>query len=214
MTENGYAMFATDVSCGTLEIAKAVGVVAPLPGYPTVQQLVPREDNHLELSSYSGNFGKSAFPLHTDMAHWFVPPRFFLLRCIRPAEDVYTHLLHARKVFSPEDRDIAQRALFRPRRRLDGRLTLLRLHDDEIFRWDPLFLIPMSPRAIAFQKNLAAKISASMLNEVAFSYAGDSLIVDNWNVLHGRSSVPEGASNRLIERVYLSALKEDNNAKS
>ena len=35
---------------------------------------------------------------------------------------------------------------------------------------------------------------------------GDTLIVDNWRFLHGRSCVPAVDVNRRIERVYLSEL--------
>lgn len=214
LAKNGYACFSSNAGYTTLDIAEAIGFIDLIPGYQTVQKLIPRENEHLESSSYSGNFGKGAFPLHTDMAHWFIPPRYFLLRCINPAASVYTRFLHTSQVLCTEDRDDAKRALFRPRRRLDGRLTLLRLQDDEIFRWDTLFLKPMSQRAVAFQDYLARKIAASPLEEVALSHVGDSVLIDNWNVLHGRSSVPEAASNRVIERAYLSGLKENSNAES
>jgi L-asparagine oxygenase len=36
--------------------------------------------------------------------------------------------------------------------------------------------------------------------------SGDTLILDNWRVLHGRAPVPDTAAQRHIERVYLSSL--------
>lgn len=43
-------------------------------------------------------------------------------------------------------------------------------------------------------------VTLSLLNP------GDTLIVDNWRFLHGRSSVQADDAGRCIERVYLSEL--------
>ena len=59
-----------------------LGVVVRLPGVSEVQTLTPRRIEHSPPNTYSGNFGTREFPLHTDLAHWFEPPRFFALRCV------------------------------------------------------------------------------------------------------------------------------------
>ncbi|MCK1658534.1 TauD/TfdA family dioxygenase [Bradyrhizobium sp. 151] len=35
---------------------------------------------------------------------------------------------------------------------------------------------------------------------------GDTLVIDNWRMLHGRSAVAELCSDRIIERTYLRSL--------
>ena len=35
---------------------------------------------------------------------------------------------------------------------------------------------------------------------------GDTVIIDNWRCLHGRSKVPESEMDRKLERVYLSEI--------
>lgn len=35
---------------------------------------------------------------------------------------------------------------------------------------------------------------------------GDTLLLDNWRVLHGRTAVPSSTSSRKIHRLYLSSL--------
>ena len=62
----------------------------------------------------------------------------------------------------------------------------------------------------------ARKVAAVMRSEpwdhgklvlITLANPGDTLIIDNWRVLHGRSSVGEGDTDRMIERVYLSELQ-------
>jgi L-asparagine oxygenase len=75
------------VELATAQVANILGSTAnlsqllPESGIP-VQTLVPRETNEAGLNQYSGNFGLAEFPLHSDLAHWALPPRYFMLRCI------------------------------------------------------------------------------------------------------------------------------------
>ena len=59
-----------------------LGKVVKLPGVAEVQVLTPRHEATTSPNTYSGNFGIHAFPLHTDLAHWFLPPRYLALRCV------------------------------------------------------------------------------------------------------------------------------------
>nr|WP_281066390.1 TauD/TfdA family dioxygenase [Xanthobacter flavus] len=42
---------------------------------------------------------------------------------------------------------------------------------------------------------------------IALAHPGDTLIIDNWRMLHARSPIPPGREDRSIQRVYLGALK-------
>lgn len=59
-----------------------------------IQELVPRASS--TPNTYSGIFGLDSFPFHTDLAHWRLPPRYVLLRCVRGFADVPTLLLDGR----------------------------------------------------------------------------------------------------------------------
>jgi L-asparagine oxygenase len=204
---NGFVQFSCDSPFqSTLAVAQSIGEVASVPGLDPVQTLVPRKADSLEKSSYSGNFGIESFPMHTDMAHWYLPPRYFMLRCIQPAVEVVTRFVPATAIFSLEDRVTLNRALFRPRRRLDNRLTILRLRDSDMFRWDPLFLQPLNSRASALQTRIEQRMASTIAKTVAFESRTDCILVDNWNVLHGRSAVPSSATHRVVERAYLSNI--------
>ena len=208
LRHNGFVKFLCDRSSdSTQTIVDSIGYTAPISGLSTIQTIIPRQADSIERSSYSGNFGLDDFPLHTDLAHWYVPPRYFVLRCIQPAPQVYTTFMQADKLFSCEDYVTLRRALFRPRRRLDGRLTMLRLYDRGLYRWDELFIHPINTMACELQTRIASQMSNMEVEKVEFSSTKDCILVDNWNILHGRSKVSESGKCRVVERVYLSAVR-------
>lgn len=195
-----------DVLKTTLQAAGEIGSIAEIPGVSSVQPLVPKSKKTASASSYSGIYGRGAFPLHTDMAHWSIPPRYLMLRCVTPDPNIKTTVLHSREILDGEDPVDLARSLFRPRRRLDGRLTVLRLREKELVRWDPVFLNPINSLAVGLSKRVAERISRLVPMELPLDAPGDCLILDNWNVLHGRTSAYGEASARYIERVYLTEV--------
>lgn len=189
----------------TLSLAKEIGTVIQIQGLSTVQSLSPRSKVDFPKNTYSGNYGRETFPLHTDLAHWHQPPRYFLLRCITPDPDVGTLILPFRKALTNISSSTKLRAIFRPRRRVENKMFFLRFIQDEVCRWDPLFIKP---------ENQEAEEVSSMLHDykndgvdhLILSRPAQTLIIDNWKVLHGRTDVKNKKSTRLVERVYLSEI--------
>lgn len=207
LRENGYSRVRTITAAETtFEIARRLGSPSVISGVATVQELVPRSIGQASDSSYGRIYGLGQFPLHTDMAHWCVPPHYFLLRCVQPAPQVKTLALHSRHLFAEEDDVTLRRALFRPRRRLDGRLTSLRLFERGRYRWDPVFIVPITASAAKLRERILLRIEATDVEELSLEDPMDCLIIDNWTVLHGRSDVPPGCVHRKIERVYLDSV--------
>lgn len=204
---SGFVRLSTRLSLTTLEIAESLGTVLSLEGIAKVQSLVPRHAEEVEKNRYSGLYGTHAFPLHTDLAHWHIPPRYFLLRCVEPAENVPTNFVHSSDVLAFEADSILKRALFRPRRRQDGRLTCLRLRERECFRWDPTFLEPINTLAIELRARILDRIAKVPRRSIAFAAAGECVVVDNWKTLHSRAEVPSDGMHRKLERVYLETLR-------
>ncbi len=190
----------------TLEIARRVGSPSIIPGVAAVQELIPRSTEQTSASSYGRIYGLGQFPLHTDMAHWYVPPRFFLLRCIRPAPLTKTLVLHCRHLFADEDEVVLRRALFRPRRHLDGRLTGLRLFEGGRYRWDPVFIVPVTKSAMSLRNRILQRIQTSTIEGLSLSDPTDCIIFDNWSILHGRNEAPLECAHRKLERVYLDSV--------
>jgi L-asparagine oxygenase len=200
---------------GTYELGSRLGSVVdvasllPKMSVPTVQTLVPHRADVARPNVYSQRFGLASFPIHTDLAHWARPPRYFLLRCKSMGSDVKTNLLAADHVLALASRQVAERAVFRARSSAMLCPLPFLLRDKEIrgARWDPIFILPLNIPA----HELAERISSrnwnndSMVSHV-LSEPGDTLLVDNWRFLHGRGPVAETQTHRTLERVYLSGL--------
>ncbi len=76
------------------------------------------------------------------------------------------------------------------------------------FRWDPLFLVPMNRSAKQLESNMLTRVWDNRhLTTVTLQDAGDTLVLDNWRFLHGRSPVTEQDVGRRVERVYLTEIR-------
>ncbi|MDD0979773.1 TauD/TfdA family dioxygenase [Pseudomonas shahriarae] len=204
----GFSKFSVrDASVSTVEIASWLGVVANLPGISKVQELTPKLQINTNESTYSGNYGLGVFPFHTDMAHWNSPPRFFILRCICPAPDVKTLLLDFKPIIESIDEVTLARALFRPRRSLEGQVSILKICEKGLFRWDSLFLSEVNNVARELKKEILENIVNSKPSEIALLSQAECLIIDNWRMLHGRTEVLDQSKDRILERVYLESSK-------
>lgn len=106
----------------TIHIGRVLGNVlrpgALLPGthIPTVQTLQPRRVTESPRNQYSGEYGLGEFPLHTDLAHWARPPRYFALRCRIGSSAVVTRLLPSSAIESALGKATLRRAVVRSRR--------------------------------------------------------------------------------------------------
>lgn len=197
----------------TETVSKTIGSIVNIQSFlpntniPTVQILKPRKKEEGLKNQYSGTFGLESFPLHTDLAHWLRPPRYLLLRCIKGSNDVATTLIPSSLIISSVDRSSLKRAVVIPRR-LDSKPCLLPLmfmvNNVSAFRWDSLFLRPVNKHAKSLFKAMETITNERKITKQLFlSDLGDTLIIDNWKNLHGRTSVEEANTNRIIERVYL-----------
>ena len=188
-----------------------LGAVIQLPGVDQVQVLTPRQKFDAPPNTYSGNFGVRTFPLHTDLAHWFLPPRYFALRCIVGSRDVSTNLFDTKDLIPAIGRTNLMRALVRPRRPLQNRFPLLRLlaNDEcggEIFRWDSLFIEPATASSVTIHASVSNFLRFVEPRSIQLEHPGDTLVIDNWRMLHGRSSVSELDGRRRIERSYFGGI--------
>ena len=196
----------------SIDVAGSLGLVTNIPGLEDVQVLRPREACDAPPNIYSGIYGLGAFPLHTDLAHWYTPPRYLLLRCIEGTDLVATYLIDGHRIAKTIGEDRLQRALVQPRRPINGQHPLLHLLEYDSshgmrIRWDERFIIPATPNSIRVCEFMRESLGRSQRDFVTLQEPGDMLVVDNWRMLHGRSSIPKAAMHREIERIYLGELK-------
>ncbi len=193
--------------------ARRLGDVDSVEGLDLVQTLIPRALHEAAPNTYSGNFGRSIFPLHTDLAHWARPPRYVTLRCISGAPHVATLVLDGQALVANVGADALRMALVQPRRPMRNGKQLLRLLErsgdssPDLIRWDGLYLRPASSMAASVYEMVRSFLARAKPTEVALLEPGDTLIIDNWRCLHGRSSAVKDAGMRRIDRVYLKELR-------
>ena|SRR3984893_15285332 len=205
----GYAFLPSHLPRKSSEdVAHSIGAAVCVGKGGLVHQLKPKLESDAPATTYSGMYGGNIFPLHTDLAHWRFPPRFLLLRCVTGYEAVATLLIDGEQVIENIDPIVLSRALVRPRRRVEGTFPLLRLYDRQrldrgLLRWDEVFSRPASRAGEIGVKKFRECLARSSPISVSLAKRGDTLIIDNWRMLHGRSSVPPACRDRLIERIYL-----------
>lgn len=173
-----------------------------------VQRLTPRSTD--TPNTYSGMYGLGRFPFHTDLAHWRRPPRYLMLRCVKGYRDVPTLLLDGKDLIEKITLDVLARGVVKPRRPQAGSVPLLRLLEATdsgyLLRWDEVFLQSASKIGdFASQRVLECLAQAQPLS-IALAQPGDTVLIDNWRMLHARSPIPAGRENRTIERIYLEGL--------
>jgi L-asparagine oxygenase len=210
---DGFAFFPQHVAeLPTVEAVSMLGTVLTLEGFSSVQALRPRALSNAPPNTYSGNFGTEEFPLHSDLAHWAVPPRYIVLRCISGVQGVSTRIFDGRYLIDAIGRNKLRRALVQPRRPFRNGKQLLRLldqrdsSDSPILRWDSLFLHPAMLESALVHAAVREYVAEIVADEITLLSPGDTLIIDNWRMLHGRSRAPEFAIGRHLERVYMGEL--------
>lgn len=190
-----------------------LGVIDVVEGLHQVQTLRPLSIDGAPPNTYSGNFGMGEFPLHTDLAHWAAPPRFVALRCVHGTDSVRTRLLDGRDLTQSIGLETLRRTLVQPRRPLRNGKQLLQIlqrvseSDTYVLRWDPLYLRPATLRGQHAFDSITQYIAGARSREVVLLNVGDTLLLDNWRMLHGRSAISARGKSRQIDRSYLRELR-------
>lgn len=210
---NGYALIPRHrPDLATVEAVSLLGTPVALTGFSTVQELRPHETSDAAPNTYSGNFGIGEFPMHTDLAHWAVPPRYLVLRCIQGASQVSTRVLDGNILIEHFGCTLLRRTLVQPRRPLSNGKQLLRLMDRfadcdaPVLRWDSIYLRPATAESETAFLLVSEYIASMTRNNVVLLASGDTLVVDNWRIIHGRSPVAVTTKDRHINRVYVGEL--------
>ncbi len=79
--------------------------------------------------------------------------------------------------------------------------------EKEIFRWDQIFLEPLNKHARSLKHMMLDPLCEERALRVRLGKPGDTILIDNWRMLHGRSAVPFQGRERHVERVYLSEIR-------
>lgn len=202
LSENGLAQ--GNLSCGSnflLEYARSIGEIYCPDTMSPVQTLTSRTKESSPKNTYSGNYGTSLFPYHSDMAHWYIPPRYILLVCDTPDPQVSTGLVTWATITPKINPKHLTMARFVPRRRLNGNMYTLRIKNKGYFRWDNLFIEPSNKHGEYIKEAMKDIDLTSFEKRITLNNPGDFILFDNWKMLHSRSHTRPD-SPRIIKRLY------------
>lgn len=208
--ENGYVLLAQhNPKAAGHEVADALG--ARVPGkLGRLHVIRPRPADVRSPNTYSGRYGYDGFPMHTDLAQHRQPPKYLMLRCVRGYREVLTTLMDGYEIVAGVGSSVLSRTLVQPRRPNDGKRALLAVWNQHAgrgrLRWDEEYLRAASSGGAEGMTRMRAGIQQATAIPVALHRRGDTLLIDNWRMLHGRSDVPTACRDRLIERVYLETV--------
>lgn len=207
LNAQGYVLLAQfDPEAAGHEVADALG--ARTAGHlGRLHVIAPSRADAMKPNTYSGRYGYGGFPFHTDLAHHREPPHYLMLRCLRGYSEVLTTLIDGYDIVASVGSSVLSRTLVQPRRPIDGKRPLLVVWDQHTgrgrMRWDEEYLRAASGGGAEGMTRIRDGIHQAAATPVALHRPGDTLLIDNWRMLHSRSDVPASCHDRLIERAYL-----------
>jgi hypothetical protein len=209
--EQGYAFLpAYEPTESGEAVARSFGSVVKLGIGDPVHSLIPVKKDKSTPNTYSGIYGLQQFPFHTDFAHWRYPPRYLMLRCVVGFEDVPTLLIDGLQLAREIGEILLSRALVQPRRPVRGTMPLLSLYHsrtgNSIIRWDDVFIRPASKMGEIGMAAVREVMGRCRPISIALVNAADTLVIDNWRMLHSRSRILPGRETRRLQRAYLEQL--------
>lgn len=133
-----------------------------------------------------------------------------MLRCVKGYAEVPTLLVDGSLLVKGPSRNVLTRALVKPRRPLNGTIPLLRLYETaskgDRIRWDEIFLQPVGRLGRLAVNHVRESLAQIEPKCILLMLSGDTILIDNWRMLHARAPVPPGCEDRKVERVYLERL--------
>ena len=196
----------------TLETAALVGKLSSNNfQIETLQKLTPKYKNSHNENFYHGNFGCEEYPAHTDLAHWSNPPRYLMLRAKKGTFEVQNHIYCKNGSLKLLPEKILKSAVFVSRKNKSYVIPLAMQFARSLpysIRWDSIFLMPANKPAFDCAEIIKSSDFKNLRAGFKLSDEFDTLLIDNWQNLHGRSCVPKKSIDRIIERVYLDLIYE------
>lgn len=161
----------------------------------------PRELAHPR--SLSALHGLGAFPMHVELSHRTRPCRYVVLACLNPGTPpVATGLLHRDQLaFSSDERALLRNAVVLVRSGRRSFYSSILPADEAWMRFDTGCLEALDARGRAAIELVEKRLTRSTPT-LHHWIAGGVLVIDNWRVLHGRTSA-EGAVGRRLMRMLI-----------
>lgn len=183
-----------------LAFARRIGTVVAGRNGALIEPIVPRPTEAAEERSLSAVYGLSELPMHIDTAHYLRPARYLLLGCANPGHSgAQTRLVPISALkFSPGELSLLASAAVLVR---TGRRSFYSTILDKgrpFLRYDPGCMEPLDARGEEALQIVSDAIGRIEVIKHEWR-RGEILLIDNWNMLHGRTAT--AADSRLLFRV-------------
>ena len=173
-----------------------------------VERISPKMSSQTRPGTMSAIYGMGAFPLHSERAHWRVPPRFLIFRSAGDLSDRPTTLFDSH-CFA-RDRVLAQELLQTPWivrwGEVSFRSPVLRVPSGGVRPWYVRYDRCCMTTCDQPRNGLAERLECALAAaepEYHHWLPGIVLLVDNWRVLHGRGESSHSDWGRVLERVVV-----------
>lgn len=178
-------------------IAQSLGTPVAGRKRRVIEELAPTRREDAKSRSLSAIHGLSCFPLHTDGAHLIEPPRFIVLACVNPGSISIPTVL-ARFLDLGVD---GKAGVYLVRNGRRSFYSGIRDPSRPFIRFDQGCMTPIDDHARHTMAAIADR--GARIEQTAIHWRkGEVLILDNWNMLHGRGlRTPSVSPDRRILRV-------------
>jgi hypothetical protein len=173
--------------------------IAPRRGDPTVSVLRPAAADAARPRSLSSVYGLGQQPLHTDGAHLSIPPDIVVL-IAGGSSSTTTRIWSSGNNMPPQGAPNAAfwNGMFLVRNGRDS-FYAPALSGDLRYRYDPGCMTPCDARAREVARYFEEQLGSALAHE--WQAAGQLLVLDNRQTLHGRSAVVEDDVGRELTRI-------------
>jgi L-asparagine oxygenase len=189
-----------------IEIVQQLGSISVDRRSPElVREIRPQPAHSAKQNTLSSRYGTSAFPFHTDTAHWDQPARYLALYCVDPGEGKRPTLLQDSRAWQLNDaeKELACRALWATGH-VRPRLCMLAEHIGNCLgiRYDKDCMRPITAEARELDALIEFRINGAAPKQIDWFF-GDLLVIDNRRMLHSRGKSSRMDTNRLLKRILI-----------
>ena len=206
LKKRGWTEFDTGSTDSELiSIASNLGEITKHPNGQCVFTLKPKSEQNAIKGTFSSKHGLNEFPLHTDTAFYKKPARYILMHSINPSNCDTTLLLKKSfwDLMTINEKAKAERAIYLVKTKQEKFYTsfIFRENEEIGFKYDPSCMFPVNKYAKEFDQLFKKILLEIPLINIKWS-GNKTVIIDNWNILHGRKSAKNDIK-RELKRIYI-----------
>lgn len=189
-----------------IALAKLLGTPIPTRSEKIIRITTPTSQKDARPRTLSAAFGKGAFPLHTDTAFWPTPARFVVMSVagdLRRRTTLCQFNKIMRRLPPQQQREVAT-SVWRVPSVYGGFYCSLQFRAGATLGWryDGQCMIPANRAACNVEVALQDALGQTRPEYFEWSERV-TLVISNWDLLHGRDLAPENEGVRQMGRVYV-----------